>query len=185
MDSIKEILNISPEDNFAWIGHDAITGGAAIISQSKFGGTSVVFHHMDYSNYYYLKRNSTENKISVQKSVLKEANIVFAVGPRLLANAKKIRKTNQDTYEFIPGTPNFNQISPNRQFDYRIAICGRLDEENDLIKNISSGVKAAHKLLSDCTENSGAINLIGSKSEGKSIYSRFGLPKNVAINEIS
>lgn len=185
LNSVKEFLNIKSSDTLVWVGHDAVTGGAAILSKNHFGGQSVVFHHMDYSNYYHLKGKATENKISTQKSVLKAADIVFAVGPRLLLNAKRIRKINQDTYEIIPGSPNYESPSSNRLFDYRIAICGRLDDENDTIKNISTGIKAAHHLLSSNPRNIGAINLIGTNSNSTSIHSKFGLSTNVAINEVA
>ncbi|WP_230407694.1 glycosyltransferase [Undibacterium rivi] len=189
LDTVTEFLNIKSSDNsdnLVWIGHDAITGGAAIFSKNSFGGLSVVFHHMDYSNYYHLKNKSAvEKKINVQKTILKTADIVFAVGPRLLTNAKRIRKADLETYEFIPGAPNFNSCFANRKFDYRIAICGRLDDDNDPIKNISAGIKASHHVLSNNSNNAGAINLIGTNSQSGSIYSRLGLSNNVAINEIS
>lgn len=184
--SFKELelaLNPLVNEPIIWIGHDVITGGAAILCKSKYNGSSVVFHHMDYSNYHYLKGRINNNKISLQKSVLKQADAVFAVGPRLYKNAKRLREKTQSTYEFIPGIPRDLPISSSRQFDYRIAICGRLDEENDPIKNISSAIKAAHSLLSDLPENRGAINLIGTNSTNSSIHARLGLTKNVAINE--
>lgn len=65
----------------------------------------------------------------------------------------------------------------------QFAICGRLDEENDSIKSISSAVKAAHSLLAVLVGNRGAINLIGTNSANTSIHARLGLTKNVAINE--
>lgn len=180
---LESVLGEATEEDVVWIGHDAITGGAAILCKSKYGGSSVVFHHMDYSNYYYLKGNKNSDKISIQKSVLKKADTVFAVGPRLYKNAKRLRSAPQNTYEFIPGAPSDSPISPSRQFDYRVAICGRLDEENDSIKSISSAIKAAHSLLSVLVENRGAINLIGTNSANTSIHARLGLTKNVAVNE--
>jgi glycosyltransferase involved in cell wall biosynthesis/arginine repressor len=185
LDEIKRLAAITGNEKIVWVGHDALTGGAAILSKSHFGGTSVVFHHMDYSNYYHLKSEKTSSKISIQKSVIKEADLVFAVGPRLLINAKRLRKPNQETYELTPGAPNYSSISFNRRFDYRIAICGRLDEENDPIKNITPAIKSAHRLLVGQIENIGAINLIGTSADGTSIHSKLGLSKNVAINEIS
>ena len=180
---VESALNLVAHDAAIWIGHDAITGGAAILCKSKYGGHSIVFHHMDYANYYYLKGNNNTNKISIQKDVLKTADVVFAVGPRLYKNAKRLRASPKETYEFIPGAPSDLPISPSRQFDYRFAICGRLDQENDSIKGISSAVKAAHSLLTVLDGNRGAINLIGTNSANTSIHTRLSLTKNVAINE--
>lgn len=120
---VESALNLVAQEAAIWIGHDAITGGAAILCKSKYGGHSIVFHHMDYSNYYYLKGSKNNDKISIQKNVLKKADAVFAVGPRLYKNAKRLRLAPQTTYEFIPGTPSDLPISPSRQFDYRFAIC--------------------------------------------------------------
>ncbi len=180
---VESALNLVAHESAMWIGHDVITGGAAILCKSKYGGHSIVFHHMDYANYYYLKGNNNANKIFIQKDVLKKADVVFAVGPRLYKNAKRLRDLSKDTYEFIPGTPSDLPIPTGRQFDYRFAICGRLDEENDSIKSISSAVRAAHSLLTVFDDNRGAINLIGTSSANTSIHTRLGLTRNVAINE--
>lgn len=184
LNDVEVSITSSNSKNVIWIGHDAITGGAALISKNRFGGISLLFHHMDYANYSYLKGKKDNNKISTQKALIKNADIVFAVGPRLFKNAKRLRESGKETYEFLPGTPHDLPISPSRAFDFRIAICGRLDDDNDAIKGISSAIKAAHALLSPANDNAGAINLIGTKPNSISIHTRLGLAKNVAINEL-
>ena len=80
--SIKIISEVVGDCSKAiWIGHDAVSGGAAIFSRNKLGGRSAVFHHMDYSNYYYLKQKDADQKIQLQKHLLKTADIVLALGP--------------------------------------------------------------------------------------------------------
>ena len=77
------------------------------MSANRLGGTSVIFHHMDYSNYYYLKSNDGVKKIALQKTLLKNAEIAICVGPRLLAAARHLRPPHLETYEIIPGIPEF------------------------------------------------------------------------------
>jgi len=176
---IKDIDNIN--DQSVWVGHDAITGGASLIAKSIKGGTSVVFHHMDYSNYYHLKNSKSSEKISNQKSLIKNADIVFAVGPRLLANAKRLR-AKSETFMFEPGRPDQALISTSK-FDYRFTICGRLSAEEDPVKNISSAVKAIATIL-DRDDNRGAITLIGANEGETKKYLSLSNNKSLAINEI-
>ena len=89
--ALLEDLRPSLNGECLWIGHDTITGGAALLARNIVGGKFVLFHHMDYANYYHLKKKNGEEKISSQKSLLKQADVVFGVGPRLFANAKRLR----------------------------------------------------------------------------------------------
>jgi hypothetical protein len=127
VDKIKTKFDLKKEDDVFWIGHDAITGGVANFLKGTLGGVSVVFHHMDYSKYYYLKSKDTSIKISTQRKIIKESYVVIAVGPRLMASAKSIRSSHVETYAIIPGCP----ISAKRggKFNNIIVVCGRLDEK--------------------------------------------------------
>ena len=49
IDQMKAKIPVNGD--LVWIGHDAVTGGVAQVSANRLGGTSVIFHHMDYSNY--------------------------------------------------------------------------------------------------------------------------------------
>lgn len=176
---VKKGIDYSSSDSVFWIGHDAITGGAAVLSKNMLGGKCVVIHHMDYANYYYLKSSDVKNKVTIQKTVIKSADIVIAVGPRLCHSAKHIRNKSQETYQLIPGIPT---IKPNKiSFDYRIGICGRLGIDEDPVKNISAAVGAAKRALSSIEGNRGCISLIGSL--GKDLFSQPSkISNSVAIN---
>lgn len=165
-----------------WVGHDTITGGAALLARKTLGGKSVLLHHMDYSNYYHLKNKDGNIKISSQKALLKEADVVFAVGPRLFTNARRLRSPAQQTYLFEPGRPNFSATA-SKEFDLRIAICGRLSAYEDPVKNISTSVRAAISSINN-EENRGALTLIGAKYGSINNVLGKNFPA-VAVNEIS
>src|ERR1700693_896786 len=60
-----------------WIGHDAITGGAATRAAQLAGGKSAVLHHMSYIDYSGFKHGIGEvaqEKYDLQKRIFVEAN---------------------------------------------------------------------------------------------------------------
>lgn len=170
-------------ENAIWIGHDVISGGAAMFTKNTLGGRAAVFHHMDYSNYYYLKQQDGSSKIRAQKQLIKTADIVFAVGPRLFQNARHLRASHLETYEITPGAPEMAAGVRARQFDYRVAICGRLDPSEDRVKNLGAAVKAAHSCLSKLETGRGSITLIGSLPSDINV-AKLGRDNSVAINSI-
>ena len=174
---------IGDHTDIVWIGHDAISGGAAIFAKNSIGGRSVVIHHMDYSNYYYLKNNDASKKIKNQKHLLKNADVVFGVGPRLFHNARHLRSSHQETYEITPGSPSATSKQRTAGFDYRIAICGRLHPSEDKVKNISAAVKASHAVLGKLEGHPGSLTLIGAEP-GEISGARLIKDNTVAVNAI-
>ncbi|BDE72822.1 glycosyltransferase [Delftia lacustris] len=174
---------ITDLESVVWVGHDAITGGVALFTKNTCGGRAAIFHHMDYSNYYYLKQNDVAKKIKTQKHLLREADIVFGVGPRLFQNARHLRPSHLETYEITPGCPEVAHTNASKPFDYRIALCGRLHPSEDKVKNLTSAVKAAHGFLSRVENRRGSITLIGAQNSDIN-NSRLGIDSSVAINTI-
>jgi len=180
--SVKFIATlISDYENAIWVGHDAISGGAAIYVKNSLGGRAAVFHHMDYSNYYFLKQTDVNSKIRTQKDLIRNADIVFAIGTRLFQNARHLRASHLETYELIPGVPEISGRAQSHTFDHRVAICGRLDPSEDRVKNLSVAVKAAHNCLSQLDTGRGSITLIGSPPTDVNIK-KFEQESAVAIN---
>ena len=68
-----------------WLGHDRITGEAAVLAAKLGGGRSAVIHHMSYVDYepYAENTQSAQIKIRAQTTLLQSADLVFAVGPLL------------------------------------------------------------------------------------------------------
>lgn len=180
MDLIKNIISIT--NNTTWIGHDAITGGMALMMVDYAGGRSVVIHHMDYSNYYYLKSDSSSKKIQAQRALIKKSDIVICVGPRLLNDAKHLRPSFKETYEIIPGVASCDLENGRKSFDYRISFCGRISKSEDKVKNIGAGIRAAAKCLSEVTSKNGSLTLIG--VEKTDLHSYKDINRSIAINTI-
>lgn len=179
---VREKLGLSDFSEISWVGHDAVTGGAAILSRKLLGGQSIAIHHMDYSNYYYLKSSEVKDKISIQKTILRAADIVIAVGPRLFHSAKHIREVSRETYHMVPGAPEYKK--PRAGFDYRVGVSGRLGVDEDPVKNISAAIGAAKRVLASVEGGRGCINLIGSLTkEGWTQLSKSN--NTVAINHYS
>ncbi|HTD38528.1 MAG TPA: hypothetical protein VK669_13540 [Candidatus Limnocylindrales bacterium] len=123
-----------------WIGHDLVTGPWAHEAYSHFGGLGVaLIHHMDYDAYKDLQAATSHHAVTLirsQNAVLSTANIVFAVGPKLLASARdKLRgHPAVEISELIPGLPHVEPLPQAERF--RAITVGRFDPANDLIKQV-------------------------------------------------
>lgn len=168
--------------NIVWVGHDAVTGGLANYMRKVAGGRSVVFHHMDYSNYYFLKQRDGDDKIRNQKHILKEADVVIGVGPRLADSAKHVRPHHMETYTLEPGVPQRPPVKA-RKFDHRLMMCGRLDMSEDKVKNLTAGVKGAITALARFPGGRGSVTLIGATASDVATM-RVSTEQSVAVNPI-
>lgn len=147
---VFEILETLDYGNVSWwIGHNIKTGSVAISAckQSKKGRTALI-HHMDYSAYAALKPGSTQKKILQQRRFLSNADIVFAVGPKLTRSAQN--KTQglscPKVIEIIPGLASISGIpSPN---GFSAITFGRLSPDTDRLKQISLAVAAFARAIS-------------------------------------
>src|SRR5205085_11479083 len=74
------------------IGHDVVTGPAAIELCGLTGGRSVVFHHMSYGEYQAVKKDGRTalQMEDEQRTLLRRANIVLAVGPLLRDSSERL-----------------------------------------------------------------------------------------------
>lgn len=179
----EEIIHVLPDllknTSTFWIGHDSITGNSALFCKDKFGGKSIVFHHMDYSNYSHLKSKDNKDKIFGQNTLIKKSDVVIAVGPRLFENAKRLRNSIE-TYEITPGV--FESAEKRTaEHSFRIVLAGRLDPSENTVKNTEIAIKSAAEFLSKNDKNKGSISIIGSSHNDlqKNIFSKFN---QVAIN---
>lgn len=175
----KELPSSINSDSTYWIGHDSITGNSAVFFKEKLGGKSILFHHMDYSNYSHLKNNDNREKIIGQNSLIKKSDIVIAIGPRLFENAKRLRNSNE-TYEITPGI--FDSIDKRtKNHSFRIVLAGRLDPSENTVKNTDIAIRSSAEFLSKNQKNKGSISIIGSSYHDipKGIRSKYN---HVAIN---
>ena len=129
-------------DATVWLGHDVITGEAAIAAAKIAGGTSAVIHHMSYSDYesYAEDSQSAQVKIAQQTTVLNNADLAFAVGP-LLADAASDRIGNsKPVHTLIPGLAEID--AQNAPHTFVAFLSGRLSDNASRIKQAHLGVAA-------------------------------------------
>lgn len=140
------------------VGHDTITGLAAIecvkelrkFLDDGIDVKSAVISHMDYSAYAFMKqvsRNEVSERSAKQRSIIAAADCAFAVGPLLQRNFASARsamlRPRSPVRPLIPGvdTGKINTYDP--RLDLQIFISGRLNKDDDPIKN---SVLAVHAL---------------------------------------
>lgn len=91
------------ESEKIWVGHDIFTGDYAIQLAEYSNSMSVVCIHTDYDTVEGLKGVNRDGiiKENKQRKIIKSANKIFAVGPRLMERVREVRTEN--IYELIPG----------------------------------------------------------------------------------
>ena len=90
---------------------------------------------MDYRAYKPFQGKNDKDSISPQEKILKEADAVFAIGPKLEESARdKIRGSNKEV-RVIKVQPGLAEIKPVEMPSRFSAITfGRMDQENALLK---------------------------------------------------
>lgn len=139
------------------IGHDVHTGPDAIAARDILKVKSVdcraaVFCHMDYSAYQRYKENTPEGiltKAQQQREIVRKADYVYAVGPRLRSSFEDLREgepARKKIYEIIPGFPEALDLrfSINPAKALKFFFSGRIDAENDSVKNGRLALRALY-----------------------------------------
>lgn len=143
------------------IGHDVHTGEHAvqardILKECGLKTQAAVFCHMDYSKYQAFKdtiQREIAEKRARQRAVICAADHVYAVGPSLKASFEQLRKDNNaepTIHEIIPGFPPvLKTTGPGNPSDaLKFFFSGRIDPENDRVKNGRLALKAIFKAYS-------------------------------------
>ncbi|MFA6056461.1 MAG: glycosyltransferase, partial [Thermodesulfovibrionales bacterium] len=136
-------LNISfAPDRTIWLGHDRITGEAAIVAARSAAGRSALIHHMSYDHYESFAENSNTAYEKTQKQIglFRQADLVLAVGPLLrdalhdrLGGAKPVNM-------LIPGLAEIEVRCAPRTFTAFLS--GRLSDDASRIKQGHLGIAA-------------------------------------------
>ena len=122
-----------------WFGHDVITGWAALRARDEsHQGKVGIFHHMDYLSYEAIKHPGSgvaaTTKARSQNDLIKIADAVFAVGPRLAHNATYIRRdSTAPVIEIIPGLPEVDARHDTPP-TFQAFVHGRMGRADDIIK---------------------------------------------------
>ncbi len=123
------------------LGHDVHTGLRAINLSGYLGVPVALFHHMDYEAYKSFQGKNDKDLISGQENILKKADVVFAIGPKLEESARDKIRGGEKEVCVIKVQPGLAEINPVEMPSCFSAITfGRLDRENGLLKQINLAV---------------------------------------------
>jgi glycosyltransferase involved in cell wall biosynthesis len=142
IDELKRRSISFDPDKTVWLGHDRITGEAAIAAAEIDGGRSAVIHHMSYDHYesYAEDSQSAQRKTEVQTALLQKADIILAVGPLLRDAARDRIGGSKFVHMLIPGLA---EIDPqNAPHTFVAFLSGRLSDDAARIKQGQLGIAA-------------------------------------------
>ncbi|MBN9118370.1 MAG: hypothetical protein J0I06_04275 [Planctomycetes bacterium] len=122
------------------IGHDVVTGPAAVELCALTGGRSVVFHHMSYGEYQAVKKDGRTalQMEDTQRELLRRAAVVLAVGPLLRESAEHL--VGGAVPMVVPGLAAITPVERRARNAFRGIAFGRLGGEDDPIKQGSLAV---------------------------------------------
>ncbi len=150
-----------------WFGHDVITGKQACTCRDGYKDNSkaVVFHHMNYGEYYAIgapeRTAKGEDKESEQKQIFKNADYAIAVGPKLFTSLNDLKTKSgslADITQIIPGLADIVPIQE-EMHNKTILFTGRLENDNDPIKQYSITIYAVSDLFKNKDAQLGEIEL--------------------------
>jgi glycosyltransferase involved in cell wall biosynthesis len=117
-------------DKTVWLGHDRISGQAALTAREKAGGRSALIHHMSYDHYESFAENAqtANEKRDHQESLFEQADILMAVGPTLRDALQDMVPDKEHINMLIPGLADIepNIKAPNT---FSMFVSGRLSQD--------------------------------------------------------
>lgn len=135
-----------------WIGHDLISGEAAIKAATAYGGKLALIHHMDYLSYQNIlgdRGDETYRNNDRQARMLRtEGATLFGVGSWLTDNATRLG--GRTAHCLVPGFPS-SSGSPGRNSSDRllVASAGRFDEKAEPLKRVGTALDAFAMAISE------------------------------------
>jgi hypothetical protein len=99
-------LKISFDPNHTvWLGHDRITGTAAIEAAKIAGGRSALIHHMSYAHYESFAEDSktAHSKNQEQQRLFEQSDLILAIGPLLRDAAHDLVGGAKSVHMLVPG----------------------------------------------------------------------------------
>lgn len=165
---LKKEINNNNFDQLFFIGHDIITGDYANQLRDNYDkSSSVVFHHMNYEQYYFLRNPNPEqirNKVDMQKSIITAADIIVPIGPFLKNSAHDLcvnaKIDPSRIVEMIPGLENITPIE-DTHVNHKIILFGRLEDENNYVKQIQLALAGIASYIKETESNNIIIKCYG------------------------
>jgi len=134
VDELKRREITFEPDNTVWLGHDRITGAAAIAAAKQAGGRSALIHHMSYDHYEsYAEDSATaKTKFEEQKALFRQADLVLAVGPLLRDALTDMLGSSKPVHMLVPGLAEIPLRDAPKTFTAFLS--GRLSDDAARIK---------------------------------------------------
>ena len=142
-DNIIEALSGGNGTVQLWVGHDLISGDAAVRAASTHGGRLALVHHMDYLSYQNISGDRGDHTYDNYERQMKlfrtEEATLFGVGSWLTDNASRLG--NRRAHCLVPGFPNISGSQHRVSTDRLMVVsAGRFDEKAEPLKQISSAL---------------------------------------------
>jgi glycosyltransferase involved in cell wall biosynthesis len=159
------------------VGHDLKTGSFANSLSSRLGAKSVVFCHMAYAAYYSMMKSSEDSlrKIEEQRKVFSTADVVFAVGPKLIKQLRvllRIIPSRVATFEYLPDLLSVLPATEPREIAC-ITYVGRLGSGAELVKQGVLAVTAIGTALRETRVEDPLVRIIGGTDPGdEAVYKK-------------
>jgi tetratricopeptide (TPR) repeat protein len=125
-----------------WLGHDRISGAAAVDAATQTGTSSAVIHHMSYVDYESYAEGSAAaySKKEEQRRIFQNADIVLAVGPLLRDAAADLVRNRKPVVSLTPGLADITGMF--QPMSFSVFLSGRFDRGTSRIKQGLLGVAA-------------------------------------------
>ncbi|TAT84823.1 glycosyltransferase [Rhizobium ruizarguesonis] len=147
-----------------WVGHDVVTGGAAVTA-ADHGGRVALIHHMDYHDYQNLVpgRGDKTTRNHKHQTELFSTNdaIIFGVGSELAETASRLSLSDSKAGVLIPGFPPSFKRNNSGDRSVRAFASGRFETNSEPLKQ--SRLAAAALGLA-VKKSNGLIEALGAAS---------------------
>ena len=142
IDAISERLQSRSYEPEWIIGHDVHTEPRASELSKRLEARFAVFHHMDYSAYKSIQVTDDQEYVENQKEILRKAEVVFAIGPKLGISArhKLHAEAKKNVVEILPGLTENMEIENDLPEKFSAITLGRIDPDTDLLKQTSLAI---------------------------------------------
>ncbi|AMS43249.1 glycosyltransferase [Aminobacter aminovorans] len=120
-----------------WVGHDVVTGGAAV-KAAEHGGRVALIHHMDYHDYQNLVpgkgEKTTRNHKHQTELFSTEGALLFGVGSELAETATRLSLSDRKAGILVPGFPSSFRKNISGDRSVRAFASGRFETASEPLK---------------------------------------------------
>lgn len=120
-----------------WVGHDLVTGAAAVRASERCGRV-VLIHHMDYLDYQNLvpgegDKTTRNHKLQTELFSTKGA-LLFGVGSELAETASRLSLSDRNAGVLVPGFPPTFEKNSSDDRKVRAFASGRFETKSEPLK---------------------------------------------------